>query len=177
MDVTLLQQLIDEKLSASQIGERIGKSESTVRRLLKKHGLKTFRHIDRDSQASEKLCRYCQTVKPIEEFSIANVVNEVVYRRNKCNICYNLTKQARRKDLRDWVDKEVKSKISCQHCGNNDFRVLDFHHQNGKKEYNIGDMTRLGCSKASILKEIAKCIPLCSNCHRILHYEERNDGV
>lgn len=177
MDVTLLKKLIDKKLSASQIGEYVGKSESTVRRFLKKHGLKTFRHIDRDSQATEKLCRYCETVKSIEEFPIAKVINETIYYRNKCNVCYVSMKRERINDLRDWLNEKVKSEISCQHCGNNDFRVLDFHHQDGDKEHNISDMVNHGWSKENILKEIEKCIPLCSNCHRILHYEERNFGM
>ena len=41
------------------------------------------------------------------------------------------------------------------------------------KSFNIADMSSQGFSKDSIAKEIEKCIPLCANCHAIIHYEER----
>jgi hypothetical protein len=57
-----------------------------------------------------------------------------------------------------------KSSIGCQHCGIDDWRVLDFHHLGDKERpvSNTGSWSLL-----RVLKEIAKCQVLCANCHRI----------
>ena len=61
----------------------------------------------------------------------------------------------------------------CTSCGVDDYRVLDFHHLNSdEKEIHLGSSTAAYWSKEHILREIAKCIILCANCHRILHWEE-----
>ena len=87
---------------------------------------------------------------------------------------YNYKKQQRRKkELRERLIK-YKKILSCVDCGKQDFRVIDFHHINSKeKKFNVGDMTRKGYSWKNMMKEIKKCIPLCSNCHRIRTYEEK----
>lgn len=66
---------------------------------------------------------------------------------------------------------EYKKKLSCTKCGIQDHRVMEFHHVKDKK-YDIGRMANRGYSWETIKKEIDKCIPLCSNCHRIVHYKE-----
>jgi hypothetical protein len=80
----------------------------------------------------------------------------------------------RRQRIRDFVQQQ-KVGLVCIQCGIADVRVLDFHHldKNGK-EGSIGKAAALNWSEDRILKEIAKCEVLCSNCHRILHWEERN---
>lgn len=79
--------------------------------------------------------------------------------------------QRRRKMLKEFV---LSLKLSCSKCSENHPACLDFHHL-GNKESNVGEMVNLGRSKKRILQEIAKCIVLCSNCHRKLHYEERQN--
>lgn len=49
--------------------------------------------------------------------------------------------------------------------------VYDFHHVNGTKEASLHRIL-LG-SWSAIEKELTKCILLCSNCHRIVHNEEK----
>jgi hypothetical protein len=39
--------------------------------------------------------------------------------------------------------------------------------------FDVADMIRSGFSREAILREIAKCVVLCLNCHQIEHYEER----
>lgn len=65
---------------------------------------------------------------------------------------------------------DYKKNLSCTHCGLQDHRVIEFHHVKDKK-YNISRMASRGYCWETILNEIKKCIPLCSNCHRIIHYE------
>jgi len=66
---------------------------------------------------------------------------------------------------------DYKKNLSCNNCGLQDHRVLEFHHLNDKK-YTVARMPAKGYSWQTILNEIQKCIPLCSNCHRILHYKQ-----
>ena len=35
----------------------------------------------------------------------------------------------------------------------------------------VGELIK-SCNKAKVLKEIAKCVPMCSNCHAKLHWKE-----
>lgn len=66
---------------------------------------------------------------------------------------------------------EYKKNLCCSECGLQDHRVMEFHHLKDKK-HSIGSMVNQGYCWESIKKEIYKCIPLCSNCHRIKHYDE-----
>lgn len=61
----------------------------------------------------------------------------------------------------------------CVDCGNSDFRVLEFDHIFGNKNYNISDM--IGYKWQTILSEIAKCEVVCANCHVIRTYK-RDDS-
>lgn len=48
---------------------------------------------------------------------------------------------------------------------------FDFHHLNPKeKDFNFSSYSTLSWNK--IVKELDKCILVCSNCHREIHYEE-----
>lgn len=173
MDKILLEELIAKKLTAPQIGKQLNKSEWQVRRAIKKYGLKLFRHIEKDNESKLKICRYCNLERNNEDFPTAGIIDGKQYYRNKCNVCYEKTKGNRRKSICVWLN-ELKKDLSCQHCKNNDYRVIEFHHKDDDKDFSISFAISKGFSKEKILKEIEKCIPLCGNCHRILHHEERN---
>ena len=87
----------------------------------------------------------------------------------------------RRQRTREFLQAQKVGK-ACRNCGNTDFRVLDFHHLDPTiKEGGLSHAVSSNWSKQRIAQEIAKCELLCANCHRILHWEERNgdtaDGV
>lgn len=69
-----------------------------------------------------------------------------------------------------------KSRLRCVKCGENHPATLDFHHvvkdPLNKKIYKL---TCNGAYRQAMEEIQAKCIVLCSNCHRVLHYEERNN--
>lgn len=90
------------------------------------------------------------------------------YLKNKKKYLSRMQRQ--RKAIRDWLN-EIKSQYKCCRCGISDYRVLDFHHIKNK----LGGIAQLASnrlSRDSILKEIKRCQCLCSNCHRIVHWEE-----
>ena len=84
------------------------------------------------------------------------------------------TKKRLRKERREWF-QELKKNLKCERCGIADWRVLDFHHSDpSQKDWEVANMVRSRWSQKRILAEIAKCECLCSNCHRIVHWEEKN---
>lgn len=54
----------------------------------------------------------------------------------------------------------------CVDCGESDPVVLDFDHVIGKKRTEVSVMARSSYQWHIILKEIAKCVIRCANCHR-----------
>ena len=82
---------------------------------------------------------------------------------------YKLKTKTRRETILDWFI-ENKRKLICEKCGENRYWVLDFHHTDSQnKDMDISKMIR-GYGKEKIITEMNKCIVLCSNCHRDLHY-------
>jgi hypothetical protein len=63
----------------------------------------------------------------------------------------------------------------CKDCGNS-FPICcyDFHHIDpSKKSFEIAP--RLDGNIETIMEEVAKCVMICSNCHRIRHYKEKRN--
>jgi hypothetical protein len=118
-------------------------------------------------------CRYCGAQQAVDTFEICRVVKGRVYRRRRCPRCKRSKTNERRTALRLWLD-EYKKTLRCERCSFADYRALEFHHSGGEeKDFNVADMIRSGLSREAILREIAKCVVLCSNCHQIEHYDER----
>lgn len=95
--------------------------------------------------------------------------NKKWYAKNKEKVTARVNEK-RRENRAKWI--EFKSTLSCTHCGFSHPAVIDFHHvvRDGTKL----DVNRLIANNSfgRAYKEIEKCIPLCANCHRILHWEE-----
>ncbi len=120
-----------------------------------------------------KLCRYCQKTYPESDFGVAKTTENKVYRRQKCRYCYRKTKNILRTKRLDLINK-IKENEGCVRCQIKDPRVLEFHHlDSSKKEFNIADYYYSHYSFDKLEIEIAKCLIICANCHRILHAEER----
>lgn len=76
----------------------------------------------------------------------------------------------RRRELIDWL-WDYKRTLRCTDCDTS-FEEhpewVDFHHLDPeKKEGTAGETIR--SSKKKLMAELAKCVPLCSNCHRTRH--------
>jgi predicted HNH restriction endonuclease len=46
---------------------------------------------------------------------------------------------------------------------------FEFHHDGEEKKYSISTLAQKGYAIETIKAEIAKCVVLCANCHRIRH--------
>ena len=78
----------------------------------------------------------------------------------------------KRDTRRKWL--EYKMQQACAKCGFSHPAVIDFHHviRHGKRSVNDLAVSQNNVSEA-IREAEEKCIPLCANCHRILHFNER----
>lgn len=88
----------------------------------------------------------------------------------------NARDRKKRLEMRMWFDR-IKSSTPCIKCDTRHPAVITFHHRDpGTKISEVAEMVSSAprYSKEQILAEIAKCDALCSNCHLILHWEERN---
>ena len=65
----------------------------------------------------------------------------------------------------------------CEICGYDKcIRAFDFHHKNpNEKEFTIGHYYKL--KWGAIKEELDKCMLLCANCHRELHYNIDNKNM
>lgn len=134
----------------------------------------------------QKLCRNCDTVKPLSYFSKSKGKSDglqpfckecmKVYLKSRYEATreYSISTRMKRKaDLRRHF-AEYKSTLKCEECPESHPAALDFHHRDGSsKEATVSQAVALGWSLKRLMAEIAKCRVLCSNCHRKLHWLER----
>lgn len=81
--------------------------------------------------------------------------------------------RSRVKALKTWLT-EKKSALKCARCPESHPATLDFHHLDpAQKDRSVAKAVIQGWSIERLEREIAKCLVLCANCHRKLHYEER----
>ena len=82
---------------------------------------------------------------------------------------------ANRKRYRaEW--NKFKSEQVCSHCGASHPAVIDFHHKNpAPDDKKVNKLTSNSQYKAARKEVEERCIPLCANCHRVLHWNETHD--
>ncbi len=130
-----------------------------------------------------KRCSICKSEKPFTDFytnkrrsdgyqtyciACSRARVKVHYQQNKP--AYKARAKAQRHEMVEWY-RALKSQFSCTLCPENHPATIDFHHpDSADKDFNVGSAIKLGLSKQRILEEIEKCTPLCSNCHRKLHF-------
>jgi hypothetical protein len=103
------------------------------------------------------------------------------YHRNKLRPGFRAKEVKHTKEIRQqrrewWA--EYRKQFKCSSCTENHPACLDFHHLDpSEKDDCITNMVRGARSVETIEKEIAKCICLCSNCHRKLHHDGRASKI
>ena len=70
--------------------------------------------------------------------------------------------------------QHFKNTLSCTECGESRAETLEFHHLKDK-DREIGDMVAQQTNWEKLTREMAKCIVLCANCHRVLHHKKKKN--
>lgn len=92
------------------------------------------------------------------------------YEKNKAYYIAK-AKESKAKRRVEWV--EFKSSLSCTKCGENHFATLDFHHVvRSPENEKVHRLAGNGRYRKAMQEIRDKCIVLCANCHRKLHWEE-----
>ena len=138
--------------------------------------------IDADEIPTERFCKICSILKPLNEF----VYNKECFheRAYQCKRCaadrsnkWSKDNRQRRQEAMNVRNRSRKIQAiellggSCKDCGGT-FPpcAFDFHHVDGTKEMNPSYALANSWDKA--VTELEKCLLLCANCHRIRHFEE-----
>lgn len=128
------------------------------------------------SRSGIRVCILCsrlaskrQRCKPTYQI-VQNARQRACYRKNP----HMAARQAQRatKRRRDQLD-QFRAGKQCARCGEAHSACLDFHHRDPtQKRFEIATGV-YRFAVATVEAEILKCDILCSNCHRKLHYDER----
>ena len=116
-------------------------------------------------------CNCCGQIKPETEFYFSNG-------KLAQKVCKSCVRENEKEKYHSKQEKliELKSSMSCKKCGCSKHYLIDFHHTNpAEKDFTISKNSH--AKFETLLAEIEKCIPLCSNCHREFHYLEKEQGI
>jgi hypothetical protein len=115
----------------------------------------------------------CKKLLPISEFWKNKSIKDGY--DSRCKNCrkanQNKEKQKERhNNLRKSNTEYLNSlKTPCAKCGENRKYIIQFHHLNpSSKEFDLGHNKTY--SKEHLIREVQKCVCLCSNCHDEFHY-------
>jgi hypothetical protein len=114
---------------------------------------------------AENLCIACKRLKQHPD-------------KNYCDSC-NAKYAKKSKEDRVEAKRECVLHLGevCVKCGfkTDVLDVYDFHHMSGEKEYQISSLlARHRSLSRAVMAELNKCILVCANCHRIIHWELNN---
>lgn len=126
-----------------------------------------------------KICTKCGIEKPLDQFPRKSESKDGY--ASQCKECKHKYYKVYYDTHKDFIKKSKKKKESkltqyirsrkadgCVICGEKDLACLDFHHLRDKEFVLASCVKNRGMS--SINKEIDKCVVLCANCHRKLHF-------
>lgn len=112
----------------------------------------------------EKLSSYCKPCNR-EILALHYINNKETYKEKT---------SYHKKSKREWLNNYKKT-LKCNNCNENHPAVLDFHHLDPNEKIRaVTTVVERNWSLKRIKDEIAKCIPLCSNCHRKLHWDQKH---
>lgn len=129
---------------------------------------RTLKSVKRKAQNMNLHRKWVRFKKPLIK-QPRGIIDKRYYIKNKEKV--HEKKMARRKRLKEEAVNIAGGK--CKNCGYNKcITALEFHHLQKNKEGNISTLLK-NESRQKLLKEAEKCILLCANCHRELHYNGR----
>lgn len=134
-------------------------------------------HRAKGSQ-TERICacgcgKKFKSTRPWHRYYSKKCNDRDYYQRHRA--IYSISNKQQSRQHREYV-WSVSIQKSCQVCGNDDKRVLCFHHRNPKdKKFAVLHTRAMTHSPEEIKAEIAKCDVLCANDHKIIHWNIEND--
>jgi transposase len=159
-----LEPLVDRGLTIEKIAQSLGVSDSTVKKWLKRHDLRTRgaqRRVvldqlrDEGKEDTQLECR---------KHGLTRHVSVASERRLRCATCRAEAVSRRRRKVKEILVAEAGGK--CTLCGYaRHSAALQFHHLDpATKSFGLGvrGITR---SIETLRAEAAKCVLLCANCH------------
>lgn len=127
--------------------------------------------LTRDGRACRACHRICEQARAATDLGREGARKRMQRWRKRHKAVDTQRHVRRRQKAREWL---ATQRLECVRCGENHPGVLDFHHRNpAEKEFQIGYAVLSDRAKQRVIDEIAKCDVLCANCHRKLHYDER----
>lgn len=92
--------------------------------------------------------------------------------RNRTKVRATTNRIWRSKVQRNQAIMDEARNKPCMDCGGTfPLVAMDFDHVRGPKVDNVSRLARDGCGVDKLLREIAKCEVVCSNCHRVRTYQ------
>lgn len=166
-----IEPLVEEGLTIEKIAQRLGVSDSTAKKWLKRYGLRT-----RGAQRRRTLDEMRSSGKrdaqlECRKHGLTRHVSVASERRLRCAKCRTEAVARRRRKVKEILIAEAGG--ACAICGYARHpAALQFHHVDpGTKSFGLGvrGITR---SIERLRAEAAKCVLLCANCHAELEVGE-----
>ena len=174
-------ELVNQGKTYKDIKEELGCALSTIAYYCKKMGIVSKNITNKiEKEVVEKINElYDSGMTCIEVSKELNISKTTVlkYIRNIRKISEAELKINKFQQVMNWR-KKAKMKLveykggKCEKCEYNKcINALEFHHLNpNEKDFTIGGKS---WSFEKLKKESDKCILVCSNCHKEIHYEEK----
>jgi hypothetical protein len=171
MEREVLEKYLQDGFSLNQISKETGKSLTTIRYWSRKYNVKsifeTFRNQIKVEYGETRFCQGCKSEVKTDNF---------YQRRGKessSSYCKNCTTYQTKYRMRKLKSQMIEYKGGfCVRCRYDKYQgALEFHHLDPTQK----DFTPSRLKKYSfddrIKRELDKCILVCANCHREIHYE------
>lgn len=163
-------------MSLNQISNQTNKSLTSIRYWVKKHNItipnKSFKDLGKKDYGDKRFCPRCEKECKIEDFyTRRGKENSSVY----CKKCTNIQTLGRQRNFKKQMVDYKGGK--CMKCGYDKcINALEFHHMNPQeKDFTLSHMKNYSFNKI-VTDELDKCILVCANCHREIHFELTNNS-
>jgi predicted transcriptional regulator len=173
------------KKKYKEIAKELGLTQSVVSKVCRKSGLAYHNNGKLPKSTIEEIIKQYEIIKNVRivaekvGVSIASVKKYASNVKRK-KLSEDELKMNRVKSVIDWR-KKVKLKLvekkggKCERCGYNKcIDALEFHHIDpNKKDFSVSGKS---WSLEKLEKEVEKCILVCSNCHKEIHFIIKTEG-
>jgi excisionase family DNA binding protein len=161
-----LEPLVNNGLTIAEIATRLGRSRSTIRHWLKRHGLQTHRRRGRrrspESRAARDAGLSVIEMRCAKHGETAHVLDGRGYYR--CRRCRAEAVSRRRRKMKETLVSEAGGVcVICGYAAN--MRALHFHHVEPNEKRIEINAKGVALSLETLRAEARKCVLLCSNCH------------